>query len=183
MAEIIKIGDINPKYIIERIKEGDVFIYPTDTIYGLGCNALDSKAVNRIRDIKKRNDKPFSVIAPSKRWILDNFKIKKAYVDKLPGPFTYVMKAKKKNLVCKEVAKGTIGVRIPDHPITKLIQKSKMPFVTTSVNLAQKKPYLKIKKISNKIKKKVDIIIDNGDLDNSPSTVFDFTEEFPRIIR
>jgi len=141
MAEIIPIEKAKGQRIVQMIKEGAIFIYPTDTIYGIGCNALLPDAVNRIRAIKQRTDKPFSVIAPSKQWILKNFKVKKIFVDKLPGPFTYILMPKNSLPVCAEVSNiGTLGVRIPDHKFTKVIQKAKVPFVTTSVNISGEAP-------------------------------------------
>ncbi|RME55318.1 threonylcarbamoyl-AMP synthase [Candidatus Woesearchaeota archaeon] len=184
MVDIIQFSEIKPKLLSYWIKQGYVFIYPTDTIYGLGCDATNDVAVERIREIKKRFDKPFSVIAPSKSWISRNFYIKSAYLDKLPGPFTYVLKAKSNKLVSSSVVKGDkIGIRVPDHPITPMIQKSKVPFVTTSVNVTGKKPYHAIRKIPKKILNMVDIVIDEGYLTNSPSTVIDLTGELPKIIR
>lgn len=184
MTEIINIHDIDEKEILNSIRCGEIIIYPTDTIYGIGCNALNEEAVMKIREIKQRNDKPFSVIAPSKLWISNNFVIKKSYLDKLPGPFTYVINAKKKNVVSNAVVSGNkIGVRIPDHPFYEIIQKAKVPFVTTSVNVTGRKPYLAIRKIPRRIMNMVDIAIDAGTLDNSPSTVFDLTKELPIILR
>lgn len=183
MAKIMLLDEIDAEYIAKRIKAGSVFIYPTDTIYGLGCNALNPESVSKIREIKERFDKPFSIIAPSKQWVTNNFKVSKSFIDKLPGPFTYILEPKKPNLVCREVATGNIGVRIPDHPFTKVVQKAKVPFVTTSVNVTGKKPYLDIKKIPRLITNKVDYIIDGGVLDNPPSTVIDMTGKLPKILR
>jgi L-threonylcarbamoyladenylate synthase len=184
MVEIVEFTKIKEKYIVKRIKKGDVFIYPIDTIYGIGCDATNEAAVERVREIKQRFDKPFSIIAPSKLWITRNFVIKKPFLDKLPGPFTYVIKAKTNALVADSVVKGdVIGVRIPDHPFVKTIQKAKVPFVTTSVNLSGKRHYTSLRKIPKKIFNKVDIIIDDGYLANSPSTVIDLTGELPRILR
>ena len=93
------------------------------------------------------------------------------------------MEPKRPNLVCKEGATGNIGVTIPDHPFTKVVQKAKVPFVTTSVNVTGKKPYLDIRKIPRSITSKVDFIIDGGVLDNPPSTVIDLTGKLPKILR
>ncbi len=183
MVKIMHLDEVDAEYIARKIKLGSIFIYPTDTIYGLGCNALNPESVNKIREIKERFDKPLSIIAMSKQWIADNFKASKSFIDKLPGPFTYIMEPKRPNLVCKEVATGNIGVRIPDHPFTKVVQKAKVPFVTTSVNVTGKKPYLDIRKIPRSITSKVDFIIDGGVLDNPPSTVIDLTGKLPKILR
>ncbi len=180
MPDYINFKDLD-ETIIKRIKSGDIFIHPTDTIYGLGCNALIEESVNRIREIKK-SDKPFSVIAPNKQWIYKNLEVKnKNYIKKLPGPYTFVLKTKKK-IVAKNINLGmkTLGIRIPDHNFTRFI---KVPFVTTSVNLTGKKPIIDIKNISRKILDNVDIVIDDSILDNKPSTVIDLTEKIPKILR
>jgi len=175
---------LNSADIVKRIKRGDIFIYPTDTIYGIGCNALLPESVMKIRDIKKRTDKPFSIIAPSKEWIAKNFKVSKAYLDKLPGPFTYILKPKKKGLFGKEVSKfDTVGVRIPDHKFSKFVARAKVPFITTSVNLSGEEPAVDLDRIAHSILEQVDFIIDDGVLDNKASTVLDLTGDFPKIIR
>ena len=78
---IIKETALTPE-IINKLKK-EVFIYPTDTIYGIGCDATNSELVKQIRKIKQRDKKPLSVIAPSKKWILDNFKVKKDLINNL----------------------------------------------------------------------------------------------------
>ena len=81
----------------KRIKSGKIFIYPTDTIYGLGCDATNAEAVKKIREIKERTKSPFSVIAPSKKWIKENCEItKKRALWKLPGKYTIIFKLKNK---------------------------------------------------------------------------------------
>ena len=186
MVEIIPLQEIDEKYLIERVEAGDIFIYPTDTVYGLGCNAVNSNSVLDLKAIKKRDsNKPLSVIAPSKKWIYDNFEIsKKSYVQTLPGPFTFIFNVKK-NSVSREVnpGKNTLGVRIPHHPFTRLIQRAKIPFITTSVNLSGKRPIREIKNIPKSILKKVDFVIDGGFLHNQPSTIIDLTQEMPKIVK
>ena len=86
MTEIIPLTEIKSAQIVKRINAGEVFIYPTDTIYGIGCDATNEGSVKSIRIVKQRFDKPFSVIAPSKQWILKNFEANKSFIDKLPGP-------------------------------------------------------------------------------------------------
>ena len=88
--------------IIEKIQNGALFIYPTDTIYGIGCNAQDEQAVAKIRELKGRFDQPFSVIVPSIDWIRENCVITKkteSWLQKLPGPFTLILKLKKGTLL------------------------------------------------------------------------------------
>jgi len=186
MPEIILLKDVKEKKLVKAIKQGKIIIYPTDTIYGIGCDALNTKAVKKIREIKQRDsEKPFSVIAQSRQWIYKNFDMNKAYIKKLPGPFTFILRTKRDKLVSKQVSSNVniLGVRIPDHPLTKMIQKAKKPFVTTSVNVTGKKPITEIKKIPRKISKQVDIIIDGGKLSNKPSTIVDLTGKIARIIQ
>ncbi|MFH1332792.1 MAG: L-threonylcarbamoyladenylate synthase [archaeon] len=185
MPKIVQMDSIKGGEIIEQIKEGAIFIYPTDTVYGLGCNALDADAVKRLRKIKGRSNKPLSIIAPSKAWITRNFETKKSYINKLPGPYTFIMKPKKEKLLPDEVTKGvdTVGVRIPDHPFTKIIQKAGVPFITTSVNISGEAPVTDLSKIPSEILNNVDYIIGDNSLDNAPSALIDLTGEIPKIIK
>ncbi|MCA9460458.1 MAG: Sua5/YciO/YrdC/YwlC family protein, partial [Nanoarchaeota archaeon] len=83
----------NLDFYLNEIKLGKIFIYPTDTIYGIGCSALVSKSISLIKKIKKRDEKAFSVIAPSKKWINENcnvLDVHKKYLEKLPGKYTFI---------------------------------------------------------------------------------------------
>jgi L-threonylcarbamoyladenylate synthase len=171
--------NMNEKKFIEKLAKS-VFIYPTDTIYGIGCNALDEKAVQRIRDIKLRESKPFSVIAPSKQWIHDNCIVNKQieeHLKKLPGPYTLVMKLKNKKTVASSVNMNlnTIGVRIPDHWLSEIITKLNFPIVTTSVNLSGQEHMTSLENLNYDIKKKVDFIVYEGQKNSKPSTVINCT--------
>ncbi len=167
--------------IIEAIRTGAVFVYPTDTIYGFGCNALIADSVKRIRRIKK-SDHPFSVIAPSTKWIVENLDVEsRKSLDILPGPYTLIFR-KREPFFLRDVSPlPTLGVRIPGHPITKLLMDIGIPFVSTSANLSGKQP---IKKPAEAKKfKGVDFIIDGGTLENPPSIVIDMSGEEEKVIR
>src|SRR3989338_6751017 len=124
--------------LIEKIIDGAVFIHPTDTIYGLGCNALKPNAVKKIRAIKDRAQNPFSVIAPSKQWIFDNCLVSEdaiEWMEKLPGPYTLILKVRN-NSVAEEVNPKlkTLGIRIPEHWFSSFVEEMEVPIVTTSAN-------------------------------------------------
>lgn len=159
--------------LIKDIKSGKIFIYPTDTIYGIGCNATNKKAVEKIRLIKKRDKKPFSLIAPSKKWIKDNLIINKNLkISKyLPGPYTIILKKKNPKFLNHVSNADSLGVRIPDHPITKLIQSSNLPFITTSVNLSGQPSITNLSKVPKTILNKVDVVINAGTIKGRPSTL------------
>jgi len=168
----------------EQNLKDKIIIYPTDTIYGIGCYALNSELVKKIKEIKKRENKPFSIIV-NKTWIRDNCEVNKLveeYLRKLPGKYTFILELKNKNAVSKEVNNNgeTIGVRIPKHEITKILP---IPFVTTSVNLSGEKPITNIKDIPEEIRNRVDLIMDYGTLKNQASTVIDLTGDKAVVLR
>jgi len=191
----------HPEYkrLIAFIRYGAVFIYPTDTIYGIGCNALKDKSVQKIRLIKMRDSKPFSVIAPSKKWIFANCIVKSAhkkFLDKLPGRYTLIFRLKKKNAVSRYVNitginpknnVQTLGVRIPAHFISKITAELNVPIVTTSVNLTGKKNIASLNELNHLENKRivdgVDFIIYAGKKDGKPSTIVDLTSEEAVIIK
>lgn len=167
------------------VLSGHIFIYPTDTIYGIGCNALLPHAVNALRDIKGRSDKPFSVIVPSKDWVREHCIVTEKgeeLLAKLPGPFTLIFKLNTNIIPDSVTNTGSLGIRIPDHPIAKIAEELDIPFVTTSVNLSGNDHLTSLDKVPEEIKSKVAFAIDEGELKNPPSTVVDLSKEKPVII-
>ncbi len=163
----------NEQKLIELIKSGDIFVYPTDTIYGLGCNALNEESVNRIKEIKGGDaNKPLSIIAPSREWIFENLIVDQKLVDKyLPGPYTLILKKKNPDFLKNASSSDALGVRIPCHEFTELIAKAGVPFITTSINLAGEKPIISLEELKPEIIEKVDVIINAGILNNRPSAI------------
>jgi tRNA threonylcarbamoyl adenosine modification protein (Sua5/YciO/YrdC/YwlC family) len=161
------------KRLIKKIKDGSLFIYPTDTIYGLGCNALNKKAVEKIKKIKARDSKkPLSIIAPSKKWILKYTKPKKQFLDKyLPGKYTLILKKRNPKFLNWVSNHETLGIRIPKNSFSGIITKANVPFITTSVNISGKKPATKPEDIDKKILAKVDLVILGKKLSGKPSTI------------
>lgn len=168
--------------IAKQINSGAILVYPTDTVYGLGCDAEDAKAVKKLRQIKGTNH-PFSVIAPSLRWIKENLEMKfPEYLSQLPGPVTLILR--KKRLILESASENiNLGVRIPDHPIMKLIELAGKPFITTSANKLGEPPATKISEIPKDIERQVDFVIDGGQLPGKPSKIIDLTGPEPVVIR
>ena len=189
--EIITKDDfiVRKEEIRKRILNGAVFIYPTDTIYGLGCNALHDEAVQKIRDIKDRPTTPFSVIAPSKDWIVEhcgciNKKQCGSWLKKLPGPYTIIHKYNKSSGVSSLVTNGirTIGVRIPDHWFSKISTEMGIPIVTTSANKVGRDFMTSLENLDRGIKPHVDFIIYEGEKRGRPSQIIDLVNPETKII-
>ncbi len=166
--------------LLESIEKGAVFIYPTDTIYGIGCNALDAKAVQKVREIKSQFDRPFSVIAPSLVWIKSCCAIDaeaENWFKKLPGAYTLILKTKSKS-VPKEVNLkcGTLGIRIPDHWILDMVRRLGKPIITTSVNKTGEDVMTTLENLDPKIKARCDFVIYEGEINGKPSTLVNLSE-------
>ena len=170
---------------LEAIKSS-VLIYPTDTVYGIGCNAEKDVLVNRIFEIKGRGTKkPMSVIAPDKNWIRTHCIVSEETINKyLPGKYTLLVK-KKDNRFLSTTTAGmqTIGVRIPAHRFSKLVEKAGVPFVTTSANPSGWDAPTTLSEIPLSLKDTVDILIDGGVLDGTPSTLVDCTKEKDVVVK
>jgi L-threonylcarbamoyladenylate synthase len=158
---------------VDDINHGAVFIYPTDTIYGLGCDATNLESVDMIKNLKYRDkDKPMSVIAPSVDWIKEHCVVDDELLEKyLPGPFTLILKKKDPEFLKDISSNNSLGVRIPDCEFTELVEKAEVPFVTTSVNFLGEPFAVKISDIDHDLIDKVDIVIGVGELDGRPSTL------------
>ncbi len=173
----------NIKEIQDSLAES-TFIYPTDTIYGIGCDASNEKLVQKIREIKHRSDKPFSVIAPSKSWILENCYVNEKQLEKLPGHYTLILKIKNPNCIAKNVSKeDTLGVRITVHWFSDIVSNLGFPIITTSVNQSGENFMTSLDDLNEQIKNQVDFIIYEGKKESKPSTILDFTKEKETILR
>jgi len=181
------------KYL-KQLREG-TFIYPTDSIYGIGCDATNEKAVQKVRELKKSNLQPFSIIAPSKDWVYENCFVgekEKPYVEKLGSyieingeehRFTLILKLKNKNCISNTVNRGreTVGVRIPNNWFSEVVKALDFPIVTTSANVTGEDFMTTTEDLNQYIKKSVDLVIDGGEQHGKPSTIINLAEPEPEI--
>ncbi|HOK00384.1 MAG TPA: L-threonylcarbamoyladenylate synthase [Candidatus Pacearchaeota archaeon] len=190
--EILKLNEDNFEKLIEKlakaIKEGKVLICPTDTVYGLICDATNEKSVKKIFKIKKRRkEKAISVFVKdlrmAKKYAFINKEQEEFIKNNLNKKNTFILKRKKSNLLKILFGKEkTIGIRIIDNKlINLLLDKTRKPLTATSANISQKPASTEIKKVLKQFEKqkiKPDIVIDSGNLSKSrPSQIIDLTKE------
>ncbi len=197
MAKILKIYPENPQEnlideVVKVLKNGGLIIYPSDTVYALGCDINNLKAMEKLAQIKKikLEKAQFSIICNDLSHLsaftrpIDTsvFRILK---NNVPGPFTFILEANK-NLPLAYKGNKTIGIRVPDHPIPQLIvDKLGHPIASTSIKDEDEvieyttDPEL----IAEKYDHLVDLVIDSGYGDNMASTIVDLTSGEPEIIR
>jgi len=178
------------KRAVEILAEDGVIVYPTDTVYGIGCSIYPKKGIERIRRIKGRDGaKHFSILSADlkdlsryARNVSNNaYKLMRKM---LPGPYTVVLQASREIPRLMQSKKKTIGIRVTENSICQsIVEELGHPIVTTSANPSGQElvgnPYL----IDDWCGNLVDLIIDGGDLDSVPSTVIDLNEEPPMILR
>jgi L-threonylcarbamoyladenylate synthase len=175
----------------EVIQAGGILVYPTETLYGIGCSATHPRALQRVQDLKKRAEaKPILVLVRSKSDLLPLVrevpKTAEALMDAFwPGPLTIVFPASEK--VPKELTqgKGTIGIRIPGCALClRLLELAGVPITSTSANLSGDAPLDTIASMRSVLTPGIDLYLDAGLLPSSkPSTVVDLTGISPRIVR
>ncbi|MCX6761244.1 MAG: L-threonylcarbamoyladenylate synthase [Candidatus Moranbacteria bacterium] len=178
-------------FFIAEIKKGKVFIYPTDTLHGLGANAQDAKSIEKISVLKKRFDKTFLVIAPSLKWILENCVIPNEEIgallsEKLPGPYSFILKLKNHEMLDPLIVRAdlTIGIRLPNNWFSKIIAESGIPFVSTSINYTSEPSAKHFEDIPTNILESVDYVIwDETSSSGKASTIIDATSGTPKIMR
>ncbi|RLE38006.1 threonylcarbamoyl-AMP synthase [Candidatus Woesearchaeota archaeon] len=176
----------HPEVYWSKVKKGALFIYPTDTIYGIGCDATIKIAVEKLRKLLKKKH-PLSVIVPNKKWIRQNCvmsRLLKENLSKLPGAYTFIVKLRNKKAVANNVGfKDTLGIRMPDNWFTSMVRYYGKPIITTSVNISGKQYMTSLKDLDPKIQKSVEFIIEEGVLDWPPSKVIDLTKKKAEIVR
>jgi len=191
MSQLIKIYEENPNEreidkIVKVLKKGGLIIYPTDTVYGLGCDITNTKAMEKVAKIKgvKLNKANFSFICYDLSNLSDYVKqidtaTFKTLKRNLPGPYTFILPGNN-NLPKAFKNKSTVGIRIPDNNIIReLVKKLGNPIVSTSIY--DEDDLIEYTTDPELIYEKwggiVDIVIDGGFGDNTPSTIVDLSEE------
>ncbi|MDX1428136.1 L-threonylcarbamoyladenylate synthase [Salegentibacter mishustinae] len=197
MAELLRIYDENPSQkhinkVVETLRNGGLIIYPTDTVYGLGCDITNTSALEKIAQIKgvKLEKANFSFVCEDLSNLSDyvkqidsaTFKVLKR---NLPGPFTFILPGNN-NLPNVFKKKKTVGIRVPDNAICRsIVATLGNPIVSTSIY--DEDEVLEYTTDPELIKEKwdhlVDLVIDGGYGDNIPSTVVDLTTPQPEVIR
>lgn len=182
----------NERYLDEAVKvlqDGGIIIYPTDTLYALGCDALNNQAIEKICKLKSiKSDKTnlsiickdISQVAEYARFSNNDFKLMR---ENLPGPFTFIFQALS---TLPKAFKGrkTVGIRIPNNNISiMLVEKLGNPIMTSSINFNDEDYGCEPELIAQKYNDTTEIIIDAGRGEIEPSTIIDCTNGFPEIIR
>ncbi|TCP26838.1 translation factor SUA5 [Tenacibaculum skagerrakense] len=197
MAQFIKLYNENPNpkeidKVVKVLQSGGLVIYPTDTVYGLGCDITNTKALERIAKIKgiKLEKANFSFVCNDLSHLSDYVKqvdtpVYKILKRALPGPYTFILPGST-NLPKAFKKRKTVGIRIPDNNIARtIVERLGNPIVSTSIRDEDEvieyttDPELIFEKWQNI----VDVVIDGGYGDNQPSTVIDLTEDEPEIVR
>lgn len=195
---IVRLYEENPnekqvQQVVDCLKNGGVVIFPTDTIYAIGCDIYQRKAFEKIARIK--NVKPekanFSFIFNDLSHLSEyckhiNNSVFKIMRKSLPGPFTFILEAGNKIPKIMQTKKRTIGIRVPDNNITKtIIEKLGNPMISTSIHDDDEiveyttDPEL----IYEKYESQIDMMVNGGPGQNVASTVIDCTNEEPEILR
>ncbi len=197
-AEFLRIHPVNPEHrkivrVVEILRQGGLIVYPTDTIYGLGCSLMNRKAIERLCFVKQIKPQKLNlsfichdiseVSAYVKRIDTPAYKIMKR---SLPGPYTYILESGSSVPKVLDVNKKTVGIRIPNHQIPLAIVKELgNPLVTSSIKSEDEiRTYTTDpEEIYEDLKHQVDLVIDGGVGGNIPSTIVDFTSGEPVVTR
>ena len=177
------------KKVADVLRQGGVIIYPTDTVYGLGCDLSNKKGIERIYELKRRDKKkPLSFVCSDLKHISQYAKVTdyayKTMKRYLPGPYTFILEASR--LVPKIILpkRSTTGIRVPDNQIClDLIRELGQPIISTSVKTEDGKDLGNPSEIEELFGKNVDLIIDGGIIIPEPSSVISLVDDNIEIIR
>lgn len=197
MAKILRIYPDNPQEnlldeVVKVLRNGGLIIYPSDTVYALGCDINNFKAMEKLAHLKhtKLDKAQFSIVCNDLSHLSEFTKpvdtaMFRLLKNHLPGPFTFILEANK-NLPLAYKGKKTVGIRVPDHSIPQqIVHRLGHPIASTSIKDDDEvleystDPEL----IAEKYDHEVDIVIDSGYGDNMASTIVDLTGEEPEILR
>jgi len=196
MAKIISINPDNPQarliqQAVDVLRRGGVICYPTDTMYGIGCDIFNQKAIKRIYQMKQRpKDKPFSFVCDSLTNISQYGHVgNTAYRmmrKNLPGPYTFVLSGTKLVPKIMLTKQKTVGIRVPSHRVClSILEELGNPLLNTSAQPSDDDdmPVRTADDVDLLFGKQLDLIIDSGEIIPEPSSVISLLDDQPEILR
>ncbi len=175
------------KKVADILSSGGIIVYPTDTVYGLGCSISNIKGIGKINAIKK-SKKPKSIMLSDLKSISHYAKVSnmayRVIRNLLPGPYTIVLPATREVPRLLQSKRKSIGIRIPDHWFcTTLVSELGEPVITTTIPIVKVESHIDPLEIERYLGHMVDVIVDGGILPDAPSTVISMEDDSVEIIR
>ena len=191
---LININPQNPQQrlirkVVEVLHAGGIVVYPTDTYYGIGCDLMSRKAIEKIYQLKRRDqDKPFSFICSDLKNISDYAKVSnyayKTMRRLLPGPYTFILEGSKLVPKIMLTKRKTAGIRVPDNAIClALVRELGHPIITTSATTPDGGNFSEASLIHDYFGTQVDVVIDGSTVSGQPSSVISLINDSPEVIR
>jgi tRNA threonylcarbamoyl adenosine modification protein (Sua5/YciO/YrdC/YwlC family) len=196
MSIYLQLHPVSPqlRYVrqaVETLRAGGVIVYPTDSCYALGCHIGDKAALERIREIRQTDrNHHFTLVCRDladvgKYALVDNwqYRLLRAHT---PGPYTFLLKASRDTpRRLKHERRGTIGLRVPDHPVTAmLLSELKEPVMSSTLLLpGEALPRTDAKEIYDKLEHSVDMVLDGGNCGLTPTSVIDLSGDHAIVVR
>jgi tRNA threonylcarbamoyl adenosine modification protein (Sua5/YciO/YrdC/YwlC family) len=191
---MLEINPENPpirliKKVVDELKNGGVIAYPTDTYYGIGCDIMNKKAIQKVYQIKQQDKKiPFSFICSDLKNISDYAKVSnyayKTMRRLLPGPYTFILEGSRLVPQIMLTKRKTAGIRVPNHPIClALVQELGNPILSTTASDSNGEIFYDASLIHDYFAPRIDIVIDGGPVPGQPSSVISLLDDEPEIIR
>lgn len=177
------------KTAAEVLRDGGLIVYPTDSIYGLGCDLFNKRAIEKIYQIKGNDKRKYlSFICPDlkgiSRYAFVSNAAYKIMRHLLPGPYTFILNATREVPKVLLEKRKTVGIRVPDHPVCQaLLTQFGNPIISTSASLPDQEFISDPDEIETTFSKRVDLFLDAGPGSLMPSTVIDLTQEEPVLVR
>ena len=196
MSQLFEIHPLNPQLrlirrAVEIIRAGGVVVYPTDSCYALGCHLGDKEALERIRRIRMAGrEHHFTLVCRDLSQIAHYARIDNSQYRLLrkftPGPYTFLLRATRETPKrLQNPRRRTIGIRVPDHPVPRLLLKELgEPIMSSTLLLpGDALPMTDALEIRERLEQQVDVVLDGGNCGLEPTTVIDLVGEAPSIVR
>lgn len=193
---LIHIHPVNPqerliRQVVEVLKSGGIIIYPTDTIYGLGCDIFQHKAVERICQIKQVDPQKANLsficydLSDLSHYAKQlNTSVYRSLKQHLPGPYTFILDASRDVPRILKTKKDTVGIRVPDNKIARcIVRELGNPILSATLPGEFVEDYTDPEIIQDRFGKQVDLVIDGGIGGTVPSTIVDYTSGEPEVVR